>query len=156
MWKVSRLGRLFQGAPVYLERKHPKTKKIYRYWRHQSQASPVLGKWREVLYKDGSKRIPNELSKYLIEPLALAVWYMDDGYFYQKDNNSYLSLGKVSEKEADIVRETLENNFGIKAKIYNKGKKGYALFFGVNETERLHELLRRHMIPLFNYKLLSK
>ncbi len=155
LWKTEQFPKLFQGKPKYLERRHPKTKKVYKYFHHQSNAIPALGKWRRVFYnQEGKKQIPIELDKYLTSPLSLAVWYMDDGYFYQRDKNSYIYLGKVSFKEAEIAEMTLLKNFGIKTKIYDKKEKGLALFFSVKETKSLHNLIREHVIPLFNYKLL--
>jgi len=32
-----------------------------------------------LFYPQGKKRIPDLLAELLAEPLALAVWYMDDG-----------------------------------------------------------------------------
>ena len=48
IWKGSQFGRLFQSKPSYLERKHPKSGEIYKYWRWQSSTSPILGKWQNI------------------------------------------------------------------------------------------------------------
>jgi len=158
LWKVKIFGRLFQGKPTYTERKHPKSKKVYKYWRHQTSATPILGKWRKVFYTGlkGEKKIPENLEELLKEPLALAVWYMDDGYFYQIDRNSYLYLGRVSKQEAQTAQRTIKNNFDIRARVYDKKQKGFALFFSISETKRLHKLIASEIIPLFDYKLLPQ
>ncbi len=153
LWKAEQMPRLFQGKPSYLERKHPKSGEVYSYWRHQSNATPELGKMRLLFYPEGKKRIPEILPKLLTEPLSLAVWYMDDGYYYDRDKVSYLYLGRVSKEEAEIAYETIENNFGISSRVYDEKKKGYALYFPSEETVKLHDLLREHMLPMFDYKL---
>ncbi len=154
LWKAQIFPRLFQGKPNHLSRVHPKTGSVYEYWRAQSDASPELGRWRAVFYPKGQKRIPADLSALLVEPLSLAVWYMDDGYYYPKDHNSYLYLGTVSREEAETARVALESNFKLNVRIYDKKRKGFALYFGVEETKKLHDLVRPHMLlPLFAYKL---
>ncbi len=154
LWKVKALTRLFQGKPTHLSRVHPKTKATYEYWRVQSNATPEIGKLRSVFYPEGKKRIPANMVKFLKEPLALAVWYMDDGYYYPKDKNSFLYLGRVSSDEAEYVREALVRNFGLAPRVYDKKQKGFALYFGVAETRKLHTIVRRHMLlPIFAYKL---
>lgn len=153
-WKVKALSRLFQGKPTHLARVHPKTKATYEYWRAQSNATPEIGKLRVVFYPEGKKRIPENIEKFLKEPLALAVWYMDDGYYYPKDKNSFLYLGRVSRAEAEYALGALTKNFGLVPHVYDKKEKGFALYFGVAETKKLHNLVRRHMLlPLFAYKL---
>ena len=79
LWKGKIFGRLFQGTPSYLERIHPKTKATYSYCRWQSSASPSFGKWRKYFYPNGKKIIPTDIGNFLIHPITLAVWYMDDG-----------------------------------------------------------------------------
>ncbi len=152
-WKAEQMPRLFQGKPSYLERKHPKSGETYSYWRHQSNATPELGKWRVLFYLEGRKTIPETLPQLLTEPLSLAVWYMDDGYYYERDGVSYLYLGRVSKEEAEIAKEAIEKNFGVSSRVYDKKKKGFALYFPREETVQLHNLIREHMLPMFNYKL---
>ena len=153
LWKVEQLSILFQVKPKDLERIHPITKKKYSYCRHQSQSTPYLGKLRKVFYPDGKKRIPNDLEKYLT-PFMLAVWYMDDGYYYKRDKCSYLYLGNVSKEEANIVSSAIKEKFSIFSNVLNK-KKGYAVYFSPNEAEKLKLLIQGHTIAYFDYKFSS-
>jgi hypothetical protein len=59
----------------------------------------------------------------------------------------------VSEEEARLAAKAILINFGISATIYDKKKKGYALFFPVSETKKLHDLVRPHVLKIFDYKL---
>ena len=153
LWKVEKLGRFFQGKPKYLERIHPISRRKYSYWRHQSQSTPYLGKLRNIFYPDGKKKIPEDLEKYLTPPM-LAVWYMDDGYYYLRDRCSYLYLGNVSQGEAEIVTQVLLKKFDIVTRIKQK-KKGYAIYFSPKETQKLKNLIKNHILHQFNYKLTS-
>jgi len=153
LWKVSKFPQLFQGQPKYIIRQHPISGGIYRYCRHQSNANPELGKWRLRFYRDGKKKIPENLKDYLKDLLSLAVWYMDDGYYYNRDKVSYLYLGRITKKEAEIAAETIQDNFRIPSKILDKKQKGFALYFFPRETKKLHELLKKYIIPSLNYKI---
>lgn len=152
-WKLSKLNNLFQGKPKYLERKHLLTGRIYKYFRHQSNSMPELGKLRNIFYKNGKKIIPENLAELVNNYLILAVWYMDDGYYYQRDKVSYLYLGKIMYKEAEIVKSLFEKNFDIHVKILNKNKKGFVIYFPPKETIKFHNKIRKFILPMFNYKL---
>jgi hypothetical protein len=153
LWKGSIFGRLFQGKPNYLERIHPKSKESYKYCRWQSSASPSFGKWRKYFYPEGKKIIPSDLGKFLVHPISLAVWYMDDGYFNKIDRNSFIYLGRITLAEAEILQKAIEKNFGIVATVYDKKNKGFALFFGAVETKKLQKLMSPFIIESLQYKL---
>lgn len=153
LWKMAKFPRLFQGEPKTLSRIHPESKQTYHYVRAQSNATPELGTWRAMFYPDGKKHVPDNLSELIREPESVAVWYMDDGYFNPKDRNSFLYLGRVTKEEAETAKNAIEANFGIHPKVYDKKKKGFALFFGVEETGKLHDLIRPYVLSMFSYKL---
>lgn len=152
-WKVNKLNRFFQGKPKYLERMHPVTKRMYKYWRHQSQSMPFLGKLRKIFYEDGKKIIPENISKFLT-PLSIAVWYMDDGYYYPRDKCSYIYLGNVARLEAERVVNALHSKFGLNARALAK-KKGFALYFSPQETLKLKSILEDYILSHLKYKLPS-
>ncbi|MEO8637698.1 MAG: hypothetical protein ABI430_02240 [Candidatus Taylorbacteria bacterium] len=157
IWKAKQFPKLFLGKPICLERLHPKTNHVYKYCRWQSNSTPILGKWHSLFYINGKKCLPASLVEMLRQPLALAVWYMDDGSFYQNNHNRYsmIYLGRVSLNEANFASEAISQNFNLHPKVYDKKNKGYALFFPVTETKKLHDLIRPYVHPIFNYKLYS-
>ena len=153
LWKGEQFPKLFNGTPTRIERMHPQTKKTYTYWRWQSNATPELGKWRAQFYPQGKKRIPQDLASYVASPLALAVWYMDDGYYSPEQKHSFLYLGRVTRVEAECAAETIQRNFDLAPRVYDKKNKGFALFFPVAETKKLHALIAPDILPIFKYKL---
>lgn len=153
LWKGRIFGRLFQGSPNFLERIHPKSGATYKYCRWQSSAGPAFGKWRKYFYPNGKKIIPNDIGEILTEPITLAVWYMDDGYFNKMDSNSYIYLGRVARAEAEILQKAIKKNFDIVATVYDKKAKGFALFFGAKETKKLQALISPFIIESLRYKL---
>ncbi len=154
LWKVEQLSQLFQGKPKYLKRVHPLTRRVYEYWRHQSQSMPGLGTLRKIFYPGGRKAIPRNLEVFLRSPMVLAVWYMDDGYYYPRDRVSYLYLGNVTRAEAGIASRALNAKYDLEARVLAK-KKGFALYFSPDQTRKLGSSIRPYIIDQFNYKLPS-
>lgn len=152
-WKAELLPQLFQGGPIFLKRKHPITKRIYSYARYQSNSSPYLGKLRKIFYPDGKKHIPETLSNLLKSDIALAIWYLDDGYYYPRDNSMYLYLGRINREEAKIVSLVIEEKFGIKNSILDKKNKGFVVYFSPRECGKLKFIIKKYCIPSMEYKL---
>ena len=152
-WKVNFLKNIFTStAIVKINRIHPITKQEYKYVRCQSKTLPELKKIKDIFYPEGKKIVPLNLKEHLAEPIALAVWFMDDGYYYLRDKCGYLYLGNVTKKEAEICSDTLQNNFDLKTKVLAK-KKGYALYFSRLEMLKLKDIISKNIIPSFRYKL---
>ena len=150
-WKVSNLQQFFQGKPKYLERVHPRTHKTYMYWRHQSQTTPFLGKLRKMFYPDGKKVIPEDIEKFL-NARSIAVWYMDDGYYYQRDRCAYIYLGNVTREAAERISHVFNKKFQLATRVLAK-KKGFAIYFPPSEVIKLKRLLDHHILNQFKYKL---
>jgi LAGLIDADG DNA endonuclease family len=113
LWKADQLSGIAAGRMTCLDRVHPHTRAVYRYVRHQSFASAIYGKMWKIFYPYGKKRIPDVLSKLLTQPLALAVWYMDDGYYFPRERECYLYLGLVSTEEAQTAQAAVADNFAL-------------------------------------------
>ena len=153
MWKADELSGIAAGRTTYLDRVHPLTRAVYRYVRHQSFASTIYGEMWKVFYPQGKKRIPDQLPELLAEPLALAVWYMDDGYFFPRERESYLYLGTVSTEEAQTAQAVVATNFALTPRVLDKRRKGYALYFSARQARALADVIGAHLLPYFRYKL---
>lgn len=153
LWKFNLLKNIFkESAIVKINRIHPKTKQEYKYVRCQSKTLPELKEIKDIFYPEGKKIVPLNLKEYLAEPISLAIWFMDDGYYYLRDKCGYLYLGNVTKQEAEVCSDALQNNFSLKTKVLAK-KKGYALYFSRLEMLKLKDIISKYIIPLFRYKL---
>lgn len=153
IWKTKLLPELFQGQPTFLKRKHPITKKIYSYVRHQSNSTPVLGRLRKVFYPEEKKKIPDNLIKFLKSDIALAIWYFDDGYYYPRDNCAYIYLGRVSRREAEVARDALLKCYDLVTRILDKKQKGFVLYFSPSELKKLKTTVEKYVVPVMAYKI---
>ncbi len=153
VWKTKLLPRLFQGRPTILKRRQPVTQRIYSYVRQQSNSSPNLGRLRRIFYKNGKKVIPKGLEKWLKSEITLAIWYLDDGYYYPRDKCAYLYLGKVSKEEAKEASNSIKKKYGIENRVIDKKEKGFALYFSRRELGKLKTKIKKYTVPVMAYKI---
>jgi recombination protein RecA len=148
VWKAS----LLEGVPLTIS-PHAKGGKMV-------ETSPLveLDGLRNAVYLAGKKVFSWDYIKSLT-PLALAVWYMDDGTFAERriDGSAGRSAICVDAFEAtsrDRLRMWLADTWGIEAVLHNRAGKA-TLVFGRDATEALHALIAPYVPPTMNYKLLQ-
>ena len=153
VWKTKLLPNLFQGKPTILARVHPITKRTYRYVRQQSNASPILGKLRKLFYPNGKKRIPENLEQLFRDDITFAIWFYDDGYYYERDKCSYLYLGRVPKEEARIAHDAIQKRFDVASGVLDKKNKGFALYFSREESKKIKSIVEKYYVPVMAYKI---
>jgi len=150
-WKIEMLSNYFQSKIQTLSRTNTIWRKTYRYVRIQSLSGSEFGKLQRIFYKDSRKIIPENITSLLYHPLSLAVWFMDDGYYYHRDNDAYIYIPNYDELETKHLLECLKTNFHLMPTVQQK-KKGKALTFDVAETKKLMEKIEPLIIPSMKYK----
>ena len=153
LWKGLQFPAFFQGKPKKIVRFNPVFKKTYTYFRWQSNASPEIGRYRQIFYQNGKKVIPKGLPMLFDNSLSLAIWFMDDGYYYLRDKMAYIYIPRLCNEEREILLETLKTNFSLKASIKIKKKGNLVLVFTVEETGKLMDKIRSFIIPSMKYKI---
>jgi recombination protein RecA len=108
-----------------------------------------LTKLRVENYDEKGKN-PSQTLIDRLTPLAVAVWYMDDGTFdSERQNRCSISCpGFPLEKQQALVRWFHER--GIMATLTARG----SINFGVQETPKFHAMIARYIHPSMEYKLL--
>ena len=101
----------------------------------------------------GKKKIIPKLFGELIDPLALAVWFMDDGSFKSKHHKTYIihSVG-YTKSDLEIVRKILREKFGIKIALHKQYSR-WRIYFLSETADKFRKLIEPHMIPSMRYKL---
>lgn len=151
-WKVNELKNYFPSKINVLKRFNKVWNKTYNYVRAQSSSSSEFGKLRAIFYKDAKKIIPDNISNLLKTSLSLAIWFMDDGYYYHRDKMSYIYIPNYDQKSLDKLVFALKENFNLFPSLKKK-KKGLVLVFNVLETKKLVEIIKSHIIPSMEYKI---
>ncbi len=129
---------------------------------------PELAELREAVYwGDGKKTLSFEYLKALT-PLALAIWYMDDGSFANRSKGlqertkdgsgrSEICVEAFSEGSRQRLVEALADRFDLHPTLSLRGKRQVAvLSFAKDETTKLHALIARYVHPSMQYKLLDR
>lgn len=152
IWKYRIFSDFFRSEPKVLERRNPIFGKSYQYIRAQSYSNQEFGEFYRLFYNEGRKIIPKQIKTLLKDPLGLAVWFMDDGYFYARDKMAYIYLPKYDPISINNLLFVLSNNFNLFPTLKIKKRGEYVLIFSVSETKKLIKLIRRFLIPSMVYK----
>lgn len=153
LWKSQILSNFFQKKPDILERTNPKFNKTYQYIRNQSYSGLELGKFHKLFYVDSKKVIPNKISKLLNDPLSLAIWFMDDGYYYPRDKIAYIYMPKYNQESINNLLNALNLNYGLTPELKIKKRGEYVLIFTVKDTAKLMQIIKPYIIESMSYKL---
>jgi recombination protein RecA len=105
-----------------------------------------LTPYYRAFYGAGRKEIP----KIQLTPLALAVWFMDDGS--KSHRTVYLNTQQFDRPSQERLLELLYQQFGLKASL-NRDKVYLRIRMAVESMSRFRELVEPHLREEFEYKL---
>jgi recombination protein RecA len=129
---------------------------------------PELAELRESVYfGDGHKHLSWDYLKALT-PLALAIWYCDDGSFQSRSKGlqertregsgrSEICVQTLSPGSRERLVEHLADSFDLHPTLTLRGARRMpVLSFAKDETAKLHELIAPYVHPSMEYKLLER
>jgi hypothetical protein len=149
-WKYEKLKSIAGKRPTIVERYDLRTEKTYRSMRFYTKA--VLKDFRTCFYEDRRKIIPNELGE-MLDPLAIAVWFMDDGGRGARTPKGLVFNTSCFLAEEQIALQSiLAEKFGVKVSIHKVGK-GFQLYIKAESFSRFTELVSPYLITQMRYKL---
>src|SRR5262245_7926030 len=106
---------------------HVRSGKQYRGWWLRSGVHPLLTEWWPRWYPAGKKAVPFELLRRHLTPLALTVWFCDDGYAVPPERTSsgghadLYSLAFTRDEVEGLAALLLER-FGLESRLALHGK----------------------------------
>jgi recombination protein RecA len=129
---------------------------------------PELGELREAVYfGDGKKHLTWDYLKSLT-PLALAVWYMDDGSFTLRSKGVQertaggtgrieICVEAMSPGSRERLAHYLRDTHGLQVKLQYRGaRKVSVLQFSTAASEKFQKLVAPYVHPSMEYKLLPR
>ncbi|MDV3221104.1 MAG: intein-containing recombinase RecA [Intrasporangium sp.] len=129
---------------------------------------PELGELREVMYwGDGKKHLTHEVIKQLT-PLALALWYMDDGTFALRSKGLQartaggsgrieICVEAMSQSSRDRLVEFLRDVHGVESSVSLRGARQMAVLkMTTAGSARFQEIVAPYIHPSMDYKLLPR
>lgn len=146
LWKYEKLKRFCHKPPKILNIYDKRTNKTYYQITVKTHCSPILGKLYSSFYKNRVKYICRDLISQ-IEPLGLAVWFMDDGC---KTSSGYeLATNAFTDTDLDIIIEVLNEKFQLK---FTK-LKSKVLYLPASYKTQFTELVKPYIHSNCQYKL---
>lgn len=109
MWKYNILKR-FCSEPRLESQFDKRTNKIYYSLRIYTKVNPIFTKFYSLFYKDGIKHINIELLN-MLDPMGLAVWFMDDGY--KHSNSISIATNCFLTEELEMLINFFESKFNL-------------------------------------------
>ena len=108
----------------------------------------------QQFYADGQKVMPRMISK-MLTPLALAVWFMDDGSIKSSQHKA-LVIHSQSFNKQDLLKiiEVLEKKYEVKSALRKrKDGNGYVLYLLSETINNFIGLVKKYILPTMKYKL---
>ncbi len=114
-----------------------------------------LTAFRDTNYS-GTGKDPSLETINSLNPLSLAIWYMDDGTFDRERQNrcSICCPGIPHEKQDLLVRRLRE--MGMYVSLTMRGDRPYNISFSQVATRVLHEMIAPYVHPSMEYKLMPE
>ena len=140
-WKFNQLKTITRSAPK--QRKSNGIRIAYRFFTRQHSE---LSELHKLFYFEKLKIVPD----IALDPIALAVWFMDDGSRCGA-SDVYLNTQQFVRADQERLISYL-GKMGICAKM-NKDKKYYRLRIIKSSLDRFFKIISPYIIPSMRYKL---
>lgn len=140
-WKYEILKNVVVSKP-----KIRKGKGIRIAYRFHTKQLPELTDLLNMFYKDGRKIIPD----IQINPIILAVWYMDDGSKC-RNRDVYLNTQQFDLNNQRKIIKMLQS-IGLEATL-NRDKGYFRVKFLKSSLPKLKKLIAQYIVPSMRYKI---
>ena len=121
-----------------------RTGKYYPAISLDSEVLQVIKNIEKEWYSD-KKRIPESIRD--IEPLGLAIWFMDDGYMAGKSVMFATQCFDIN--EIQMLQNVLKEKFNIETTL----RKSKCIYVRLESYSTFYNLIKEHIIPSMQYKL---
>jgi hypothetical protein len=159
IWKAKMISKNFK-VRVWLGDNGPK----YKIYKLSTNSSPLITPYHSLFYIKSNKpkrRWEKVIKLEVLEqlnPLALAVWYCDDGTYTVRDKTCGICTQSFTYEENVILRDYFIKKWEIGPHIQkdfrkNLNKLYYMLVFNTKETDKFLKLIKEFVIDSMVYKL---
>ena len=149
-WKYEMLRGVAGRWPRTIERLDSRTARTYRSVRFYTKS--VLKQFRTVFYRNRRKIVPISIGS-LLDPMAVAVWFMDDGGRGARTPRGLVfNTSGFSWVEQVLLQSVLRDKFELEASIHTIGS-GFQLYVRSRSFIRFSELVSPHLVARMRYKL---
>ena len=115
-------------------------------YRFTTRSLPPFTEYYERFYVNGRKQLPKELK---LNPLILAVWFMDDGA--RSRSALYLNTQQFALHEQRLLQRLLKETFGIESNL-NCDRHYRRIRITTASSVIFRKIIDPHILPCFRYK----
>ncbi len=141
-WKFDLLKSICRSGPK--KRNGNGSRIAYRFTTRQH---PEITELYNLFYQEKRKRIPQTLS---LDPIVMAIWFMDDGSRCGKDN-LYLNTQQFSLEEQEMFRAKLKE-LNIESSL-NRDKIYWRVRIAKRSMDLFYGIVRKYIAPSMEYKM---
>ncbi len=124
----------------------------YAQYGFQTLCSGSFRFFAHQFYNSGVKVVPKQIRRWL-SPLALAVWFMDDGSIKSKTHRTILlNTQGFSIKDMERLQKALQEQWGIHTTLRKQGA-GSQIYVGSESIGVFIALIQPHILPSLQYKI---
>jgi len=149
-WLYDELYNLASNKPK-IKKQIVQGKEYRKYWFNTGYSASFRFYYHQF-YNNKKKVVPKLIHKWLT-PLALAVWFMDDGSSKSKKHKAkILNTQSFDNLSLNRLQEALRRRYNIETKL-RKQKEGYQIYILASEVDKFKAIIARYILPSFQYKL---
>lgn len=149
-WLYNELRDLASNKPK-VKKQIVQGKEYTKYW-FNTGYSPSFRFYYHQFYNNKKKVIPKLIHKWLT-PLALAIWFMDDGSIKSKFHKAkILNTQSFDSESLNRLQQALRRRYNIETKL-RKQKEGYQIYILSSEVDKFKAIIDKYILPSFRYKL---
>lgn len=121
-------------------------------YRFRTVALQELNVLRSEFYNATSiKRIPASIGRHL-DPIALAVWFMDDGSYKDDSRGLLLNTMAFSDSDHERLRDALRDRYDISTSLHRL-RKWKRMYIPARYSQRFTAIISPHLAASMRYKL---
>ncbi len=124
-----------------------KTGKWYDGYYFRAGANAFFLQYYYLFYKDGKKSVNNIILGKL-KPLAVAVWFCDDGSYSYYNNNIKICVAGFSLRCKQLMSDYFKETYGIDFKIQKE-----CIYLSSDDTKKFISVIKKHVPECMHYKL---
>lgn len=107
---------------------------------------PFLTQIRELAYPDNVKTVTSQLLE-LVDDVALAIWFMDDGSLNKRYGTMSISTNSFTLEENELIQSWFLDKYGLETKIEKQVQRSGRITYSTRINARPARILREVLSP---------
>jgi hypothetical protein len=152
LWKSKLISEL--NPRVFYSESKSQQDKFYKTVGFYTSASEDLIKYQRLFYYDkrGEKHISYKILK-MLKPLALAIWYLDDGSYNYSHSSIEIASCMNNLKVLKSIKRYFIKHLGLECNIHHVRDDLNVIRFTVKSSDKFLKLIQKYVPDSMRYKL---